>query len=108
MLAIPLEPGIADEADFIVKAIHAAAHVSGVHEACNVKVVPTAGRGFHVQDASTVMIVIAGESLRWFSDSWLHEYLWPILKKELNKPSERIMEVLVKAAKRLAAGSSNH
>lgn len=94
MQAISLPEDLQPHADFILETIRAGLAVSQTAAHDDVKLLRPTTKQFGGDEISLVLLLIGGASATWFTKKWADEYLWPILKKRLDKPSKRIIEIL--------------
>ena len=94
MQAISIPPDLQPHADFICDIFHEALADSEVGTADEVRVLRPAAKQFGVGEVTMVMLLIGGSSVSWFTKKWLDEYVWPVLKKHVDKPSRQIMDFL--------------
>ena len=94
MEGISIPQDLQPHADFICDSIRQAIADSNVAVVDDVKVVRPTAKQFGVGEVALVMLLIGGKSAGWFTKKWLDEYLWPILKKQVDRPSRQILELL--------------
>jgi hypothetical protein len=88
--------GIAqEEIKVLADALQEAVPASGSSLKGNVELIEVRARGV-VEGPGTMemLLLLSGGAGAWFTKKWADEYLWPIIKRKLDRPSKALTEWL--------------
>ena len=92
-LVVP--PEMAAEAEAVVKLLNDAAQAQGLTG--DVYLLRPKSKDFgpeELQTLKTLVIAYSGATAGWLTKKWIDEYLWPVIKDKIDRPSMRFVNWL--------------
>jgi hypothetical protein len=75
------------DAEAVVDAIRQALLESGLDDPVEVQIIKPKVKSFGVGDVPQIFLLLSLSPIAWFTKNWIDDYLWPIIKEKIDKPS---------------------
>lgn len=105
--AFPLPPGIGSEEVAALAEVLRTCATSRDPSEGSVEMVEVRALGMEGPAATDVLLVVSGLAGTWFTKKWVDEYIWPSVRRRIDRPSKSLIEWLDKTVAGLSNQSSS-
>jgi hypothetical protein len=104
--AFALPSGISlDEAAAVAEALRMST-ASRPESEGKVELVEIRALGIQGPGAADILLIVSGLAGAWFTKKWVDEYVWPLVKRRIDRPSKILTEWLERTVASLAERNS--